>query len=75
METKHDWFLEQAKIESYPVKQNGGQTVGKFTVGIRITCPETNFQIVVDWFPSMIKNRDLAVKLYKEYLNEIGFNA
>lgn len=65
-------LYSQIQIESYPKHTNGGQTVGKFTTGIRLYCPETGFEIIVTSERSMMRNRDICNKLYKEYLKEIG---
>ena len=73
-EINQEWFLNQAKIEAYPKHQTGGQTVGMSPRGVRLICPETDFQVTVSYERSMIKNRDICVKLYKEFLKEIGCN-
>jgi protein subunit release factor A len=65
-------LIKGLNMESYPPRPKGGQNVGTFIQGIKITCPETGFEMVSTWYRSQMKNRDIIIKFYKEYLKEVS---
>lgn len=72
-EINQEWFLNQTVMEIVPKGQNGGQTVGMSSRKVKLYCPETDFSVIIGWERSMIKNKELCVKLYKEFLKNIGY--
>jgi hypothetical protein len=67
-------LLNQIKIERYPLERtsNGGQSVGvPLHQGIKLICPETEFSLIVTHYRSQYLNSQLALKLYKQFLEEI----
>jgi hypothetical protein len=77
METKEqiiEKLLGQIKIEKYPPNRlsSGGQSVGvPLHQGIKLICPETDFSVTITWYRSQLQNSNLALKLYKQFLEEI----
>jgi len=57
--------------ESYPILVSGGQSCGISTRGCTLICPETSFKLSVCEYRSQLKNKELAIELYKIYLEKI----
>lgn len=76
METKEqiiEKLLSQIKIERYPPDRlvSGGQSVGvPLHQGIKLICPETDFSVTITWYRSQLQNSQLALDLYKQYLDK-----
>lgn len=66
-------LISELIMERYPPdRPSDGQTTGVFIQGIKITCPQTGFEMASTWYRSQMKNRDIVIKLYKEYLKEVS---
>lgn len=66
-------LISELIMERYPPdRPSGGQTTGVFIQGIKIKCPETGFEMVSTWYRSQMKNRDIIIKFYREYLKEVS---
>jgi protein subunit release factor B len=67
-------LLNQIKVERYPPNRlsSGGQSVGvPLNQGIKLICPETDFSVTITHYRSQLQNSQLALKLYKQFLEEV----
>ncbi len=67
-------LLSQIKIEKYPLDRvsSGGQSVGvSLNQGIKLICPETEFSVTINHYRSSYLNSQLALKLYKQFLEDV----
>jgi protein subunit release factor B len=76
MKTKEEIIenlTNQIKFERYPPQvTSGGQSVGvPLNQGVKLTCPETDFSVTVTYHRSQLQNRELALKLYKQFLEDV----
>jgi hypothetical protein len=67
-------LISKLIIEAYPKKPTGGQNVGTFIPGVKISCPETGFEMVCTYHRSRMRNRDIIMALYKEFLKIVSEN-
>lgn len=66
-------FLDQVIYESYPKRPVGGQNVGTMYTGVTLKCPETGFQVSVVDFRSQLKNKQMCISLYMNYLSKLKY--
>ena len=52
-------------------RPKGGQTVSLSPTGVYLESEETSFSIFIANYRSSIKNRELAITLFKMYLDEV----
>lgn len=68
-------LISELIIEKYPPERpSGGQTTGIFIPGVKIKCPETGFEMVCTWHRSQMRNRDIIIALYREFLKIVSEN-
>lgn len=67
-------LISKLIIEAYPKKPTGGQNVGTFIQGVKVMCPETGFEMVCTIHRSQMRNRDVVIALYREFLKIISEN-
>ena len=68
-------LIEGLHMEHYPPERpTGGQNVGTFIPGVKISCPETGFEMVCTYHRSRMRNRDIIIALYKEFLKIVSEN-
>lgn len=70
-EEAFDNLLKQVKFESWPKREPGGQSCGKFDTGIKLTCDETSFEITISYYRQVNKNREMAIEMYKTYITKL----
>jgi len=63
-------ILELITLETYPEVRTGGQMVGTISQGIKLSCLDCGFAIIVDGHRSALKNRELALTFFELYLIE-----
>lgn len=63
--------IQRAEIGVVRSHQLGGQSCGLITSDIYIRSLETDFYIKVGFHRSQIKNKELALTLFKLYLDEV----
>lgn len=67
-----DILLNQLKFERYPPPiSSGGQSCGMPRQGVKLSCSETDFSITITWYRSQLQNKQMAVDLYKQFLEKV----
>jgi len=54
-----------------PNRGSGGQVVGLCRSDVTLVSEEVNFEITIGYYRSQIKNKELALTLFRLYLDEI----
>ena len=64
-------LVSELKRSSYPIRPVGGQSCGVLPRGVTIECEHTSFKLSLNEYRSQLQNLELAVTLYKLYLDEV----
>lgn len=64
-------LVSELKRSSYPIRPVGGQSCGVSPRGVTIECEHTDFKLSLNEYRSQFQNLELAVTLYKLYLDEV----
>lgn len=67
--TVREKILVEVKYETIYTGNTGGQTVGIPVSKVKLISEETGFEVIVSYERSQIKNKELALKLFTNYLD------
>lgn len=71
LEERKDIVRTASKWSLYPESKTGGQSVGLIPSGCKLVNDDVDFEVIVSFHRSQLKNREIANTLFELYLDEI----